>query len=258
VPPRASDLALGAVWRCPVSTLRVLPALFVLSSLVAGCAAKAPDPFKVPRSQFDGIRTVAVADVGLPVEVREPEAVKSRIADLLAEELMAAGFNVVPRAEVKRVAAAIREAAGPIYDPVTGKPDSAKVAAMEEAFRAAVRDSLGADAFLDPDVVVERAPFAGGKARWDGTSQTVQGLGSQMLMAVVGLEKKGVVPALSVCIKVMDEPNGTLLYHHHGGLEVLADHALRQVAASELFADDSRTVNAVTLALAPLRGRGVR
>jgi hypothetical protein len=49
-----------------------------------------------------------------------------------------------------------------------------------------------------------------------------------------------------------------VLYHHHGGLEVLVEHALREVPASELFADDSRTVNAVTLALAPLRGRGSR
>jgi hypothetical protein len=239
-----------------MSIVRVFP-VFVLAFLVTGCAAKAPDPFQVPRAHFDGIRSIAVADVGLAHEVPEPEAVRSRLADLITEELTAAGFSVVPRAEVMQVAEAIREQAGAIYDPVTGEPDSAKVAAMEEAFRAAVRDSLGADAFLDPNVVVERAWLAHGKARWDGTSQTLGSMVETLAMVARGLHEGG-IPALSLCVKVLDEPNGSLLYHHHGGLELLADHSLREVPASELFADDSRTVTSVTLALAPLRGRAVR
>jgi hypothetical protein len=238
-----------------MSRRRMSPGPFLLLALahsvsLAGCAAKAPpDPFQVPRSQFDVIRTIAVAEVGLPDGVLETDRVKSRISELITDDLSAAGFMVIPSSEIRPIWEGIKDAAGPVYDPVTGKPDSVKVAAMTAEFRAALLD-LGVHAYLDPDVLVVRAAFGGGQARWDGTSQTVQSLVSRLM-----LQKQGVLPALSVCVKIFDGPGAQLLYHHHGGLEVLANHNLKEVPASQLFTDDARTVQAVSLALAPLRHR---
>jgi hypothetical protein len=240
-----------------MSRRRMSPGLFVLvafalapSLFLAGCAAKVPpDPFQVPRSHFDAIRTIAMAEVGLPDGVLESDRVKSRIRQLISDELSAAGFTVIPNSEVRRVWDEIRDAAGPLYDPVTGQIDSVKAVAMTAEYRAALQD-LGADAFLDPDVLVVRAAFGGGQARWDGTSQMVQSLVSRLM-----LQKQGVLPALSVCVKIYEGPGAPMLYHHHGGLEVLADHNLKGVPASQLFSDDARTAQAVTLALAPLRDR---
>jgi hypothetical protein len=236
-------------------TLRPLAAFLVFSSLLAGCAAKSPDPFAMPRSSFDAIRTIAIGEVGVPSGLTDPEGVRSRLSALLAEELTAMGFTVIPTEEVNRVARAIRDAAGPLFDPATGRPDSVRLAAMGEQFSAAVRDSLGANAFLDPDVVVRPAPFVSGKARWDGATQEVQSFGSTLLMAMGGVRKEGVVSALSLRVNILDRPGGQLLYQSFGGLEVLANHRLQPVPYSELFQDQGRAPHAVRVAIAPLRDR---
>src|SRR5262245_16494481 len=85
------------------------------------------DAFEIPPDQLrQRVTTVAVASLDVPADLVDPARARALIEPRVAAMLTGAGYRVVPPEEWDRRWLAAAQAAGPIWDPVTGKRDDAR------------------------------------------------------------------------------------------------------------------------------------
>jgi hypothetical protein len=241
----------------PIPERRALAA--ALSIVVAGCAGGRTaqhNPFKVPRESFYGsLRVVALAPLRVPSDLENPEQVRRKFEVMVAQELRSSGLEVVPPAQVGPLLDAARAAAGPLFDPNTGKPVEAKVKALNEDMLRRVKTSFGADALLWQDLRVVMARLNHDTAAWDGVFEPA---GTGFWKRVVSGTHSGSIPALSLVVHLV-RVDGTDLYANSGGLRVISrvgmGGQIERIPQVELFADEARNTTAVHLAVDPLLGR---
>jgi hypothetical protein len=138
--------------------------LAVLALGTARARADEPyDPYRIPKDQFARqIRTIALLPVALPRATKDGESVRQTFETLIAEKLRAKGFAVVPSSEFERTWRAFSERMGGLFDPLTGKGDDQKLAAVREHTARELATKHDADAFLSPRIAIDFViPFAG-------------------------------------------------------------------------------------------------
>ena len=226
----------------------------VLALTLSACVPPAAkrDPFVVPKEKFLGsLQVVAIAPMRAPEDLEGGEEVKARFAATLEQRLAAGGLRVVPPAEVGPLLDAAKASKGGLFDPSTGKFDKEKAAQARKEALAALRAKHGAQALLEPALVVVRAPLAQDVARWDGAEESIGGFWKHFFVG----SHSGWIPALSFAVWLYGE-DGALLYGNGGGLRVLVKVSARgqqsPIPQAELFADESRNASAVSLAVDPL------
>jgi hypothetical protein len=229
-------------------------ALQVIAVVACACSTQKPyNPFKVPRESFyPALKTVAVAPVRLPSDLENPEPVRALFASAIAAKLKNAGFAVVPAADAGPIIDEKTKEAGGTFDQTTGKPDEAKVKALDAAIGRELKARFNADALLIPSIRVVNAALSHDQAHWDGVTE---GAGKGGFWKALVKTHSGFVPALSLVV-VLADPEGQLLYAKGGGVQVLGNvtmgGAVEWRPRSELFADGERNENAVHIALDPL------
>jgi hypothetical protein len=148
---------------------RVLAATLVL---LAACA-KPYDPFRVSRDEVRGrVRTIALAPIRLDVEVTDAQRTRDAIAELATARLVAAGFGVVAPTVMD---GAWRQAVvdvGPVYDPISGTADKARLGLVEDAVYRELGATHHADAVLQLRVVVVDVHLAGKTMQFCGMEDT--------------------------------------------------------------------------------------
>jgi hypothetical protein len=196
---------------------------------------------------------VALAPLGVPRDLDDPDGVRAKFLALVADQLRSAGLEIVPPTYTAAVFDEKAAQAGGIYDPYTGKPDEAKLKAAHAAAYAELGAKFKADAVLYSDIRVVTAALDHDKAIWDGTSEGA-GKGGVWKM-LLSASSSGRIPALSLAVRLRNMEDKDL-YVNAGGIQVLVNVGMggkaERVPRAELFANEERNVNAVRLALEPL------
>ena len=230
--------------------------------ILAGCAGKAYDPFRVPAAEFrQRVKTIAVARVVVPPNVGESGG-SAKFHPTLETRLRAAGFTVVPPEQVREVWDAKASELGGLFDQNTGNLDQAKANALMSHVREQMKQRFNADALVLPYVRTVPAsfgalPFAGITAKWDGASESIV---TSTIDNVLTPQVNGTVPAISLVVRIEDL-TGTILYVNAGGIQVVQklkpmpggfrrDNFV-DVPKNEIFADPQRIQQAVNYALDP-------
>ena len=250
---RASIMAnTMSAWRSRSPAVATVIILVTVGAL-SGCVdLKPPAPYtalKIPRAQLQGqIHTICLHPLNERAPLPQAEAKTAQLEKLLATHLEAAGFSVVPSAQVKAVWDEVKQQRGGYFDPFTGQVDARKLAAIKQTGYRELNHRLGCDAVLIPTIALVTASFSGGIAKWDSTSDVLAFLASGY----------GYVPALSLWVSVRDLHDQEI-YFGTGGIEVvekldsgLLRDQFTQVPVEKLLTNSERNEAAVTASLESL------
>jgi hypothetical protein len=241
-----------------------LSLLALAANVAAGCAGhNRYDPFIVPQSRiYDSVKIIALDPTcacGVPQELTAVDPDRGRFDSLLTLTLHNAGFTVVPPSESQAIWKHVTDSLGGLFNPTTGERDSSKFAQTRMLTMQVLRSRFHADGWLHPIIVAVSAKFAGGSAKWDGTSQSYMSFGKRFLASLVGGMTYGKTPALSLYVE-MEDMRGNVLYRNAGGLqlyELPSGQDFATIPLSQLYADTLRNRTAVHLALGPLVTRAL-
>ena len=223
--------------------------------IVAGCATAPPyNPFKIAEEEFHGkIRTIALAPIGVPGDLSEPDPVKAKFESLIEAKLREAGFSVVPSRESAEIFDKMNKQLGGIFDPVTGKRDETKLKTAQEHARRELGEKFKADAVLYPSIRSGLAKFSGGHASWGGASESLamtEGFFGQLQVG----QLRGTANALSLFVRI-ENIHGGDAYVNMGGIQLAVKISGGQfvpVPRGSLFVSQERNAAAVNTALGPL------
>ena len=226
--------------------------------LIAACAtgpkvAERPDPWQVDKDDFIRYaKVIGVADLYLPGGMEDPELIRQNFTDVILTTLRNSGYTVVQPQKYETNWQRIITELGGIEDTVSIGQNPKKIAiAMVKTL-----DELDAgfeiDAVLVPSIIVVEAPFASGVAAWDGARQSIKSGGA--VKSFLAGSPEGTLGALSLSV-TLTSPHGNTYFVHTGGIEVLSklegDNFVL-VPRSELFTDQKRIEESVSIALKPL------
>jgi hypothetical protein len=179
--------------------------------------------------------------VGMPSDLEDPRPIQALFDSLVSESLRSAGFTVISSDSAGGIWQHLVDSAGGLFDARTGERDAVKVRRLQTQWWTTVRDRYHADA-----------------AKWDGTSQSIEGFGGALVRGLFGQSRSGTTPAVS--LRVAIEADGELFYRNQGGIEVVVKpdggvgEGWNPIPRSELFRDPARNAKAVRIALEPLVG----
>ena len=228
------------------------------SLAIAACASgpkvvEDTDPWQVNKKDFlRYAKVIALADVYLPGGMPEPEPIKQNFSDLIETRLREAGFTVVRPQQYERNWNRIVEELGGVEDTLAIGQNPRKIALAMGRTLEELEAGFDLDAVLVPSVVVVEAPFAGGRAAWDGAIQSIKSGGA--VKNFFAGSPEGTLDALSLSVTLVS-PHGNTYFEHAGGIEVLRKLEGKEfvlVPRSELFTDQERIEKSVERALEPL------
>ena len=233
----------------------LLTAALATTLIGVGCATTPPyNPFKIAQEEFYGnIKTIALAPVGLPRDLEDPDPVKAKFESLVEAKLREAGFSVVPSRETAEIFDRMNKQVGGIFDPVTGKRDETKFKTIREHILREMGTKFKADAVLYPNIRLGTARFAGGQASWDGTSESLSTTGGFLGALQVG-QFQGTTGALSLIVTI-ENIHGVDVYVNAGGIQLISKLSFGKfvpVPRSQLFVDEARNAAAANIAVGPL------
>lgn len=244
----SKEWIIRTLWRKKRNAM--LQPLLLLTTLVAvlmgvGCASTPRyNPFKIPQDEFySKIKTIALAQIRVPRDLEDPTPVRSRFESLIDAKLREAGFSTVPSRELEAIFDKVAQQKGGLFDPVTGKPDEARVKSVWENTLLLMRERFNADSVLLPRIEVVDAEFYEGEANWDGANEWF-----------TSRERNGSIRALSLVVVIKDA-SGLDVYIGRGGIQVaskISGGKFVLLPRAELFANQERNVAAVNVALNPL------
>lgn len=208
--------------------------------------------------------TLCLHPVEIPVAEKDDGERRVSLERRLRDALIAASFAVPDPQAVSDLVKRIETSTGGFVDAATGRRDEAHYRAFREQHAAALRSELGCDAQLSARVARVRARFAGGTARWDGTTDSVSSTGRVVLQALGGVHESGWVAALSLWLHAFDLEGNDLAFRS-AGIETLVNMAVlreQDVLPEDLWLTNVEKLNAaIQSALGPngelLRHHGV-
>ena len=158
-----------------------------------------------------------------PPTLEQSQRVQVRYRELLRAKFAALGFEIVGGADYDELWAAERAGSGGFYDRFSGHPDMPRVKAARARVMAVLRERDNATAVIVPKIVVRKAHFTEGYARWDGVSESVTGGGSALFNKSIfnrDLGYSGELDALSLKVGILDD-SGAVLYEGVGGVQLI-------------------------------------
>jgi hypothetical protein len=228
----------------------------IIAALIGGgCATTAPyNPFKVTQEEiYAKTKTIALTPVVVPGDLTDPEALKAKFESLLEAKLREAGFLTVPSKEFAEIWKRMTEQVGGYFDPISGKRDESKLKTVREHTYRELSTKFNADACLHSNIRVFKINWSGTTARWHGASESIMPAGQQVLEVLVGINRYGTVPALSLTVSLQDT-NEVNLYLNSGGIQLvskLSGSKFVPVPIYQLLLNEERNLNAVNIALGP-------
>ena len=197
---------------------------------------------------FQDSTVIALSPVDIPPQLQVNVDAQRTFGALLAQQLRAAGFRIVPPDTTAVVWLHARDSLGGYFDTYTGKVIPAKRDSVMMTARRLLHDRHGADAWLRPAILVTGRPFTGGKVQWDGVEEESGGSGG-LLEAFFGGTNVGTIPAASFLVSVEDLA-GKEVYRGVGGIRLLARvRGKRLETVLDALATPERNAAAVHLAL---------
>ncbi len=223
-----------------------------------GTAVPGPPTLAALVRQYPRLLLVPTAVPDMP----QRSAVVERLDVGLQRKLAALGFQVERAPDYSPAWHAERERVGGFHDPLSGKPDIAKLEAARRAVFSQVAAGRDVQAIVYPVLVVHAAAYAQGEAQWDGARENVFAAKSA-LGSVFNMSRNlvGQLQALSLELRIAGADDDTV-YEGAGGLRLLEKFqrgGAYALPVSEWMGDAGRDQPAIDLALQglapPAQGR---
>ena len=231
-----------------------------IAIVVMGCAGKRYDPWRIAPERFSStVHTLAMLPVGVPTELSGSPPVSMVLDSLVTSALRDAGYAVIPSDSAGLIWQRLVDSAGGFFDSRSGELDETKQHTLKARLWEAVQEHHYVDALVFPAVIPVAAKFSNSTAKWDGTSQKIEGFGGALVRGLFGERRSGTTAAVSLLIVV--EADGRVLYMNQGGIQVVikpkggVTEGWDRVPRSELFRDRERVTKAARIALEPLVGK---
>jgi hypothetical protein len=198
--------------------------------------------------------------VSVPMSDVHAEPQRSNVERKLFAALREASFELAEPTAVRALQERVRTESGGYIDAATGERDEARFRAYRKALGSALHAEFGCDAQLHASVVQLRAPFAGGVASWDGTSQAVSSDGRRALHIFRGIREQGWVTALSLWLRVLDR-DGNEIAFRSAGIETPVQLAVvedRDFVPEDRWLTDEARLDAAILSALGRQGESLR
>ncbi len=194
----------------PRSSLFLNVELVVLASLLFyGCSVSSHgdiNTFAVERV-LDSSRNVVVAPLTVPPDLKIPDDVLAACDSVIHSKILGVGFSAIPSTQYADAWDRIVVVMDGLYDTTTGEWDQDRYEIAREQLVRDLSDRNDFRLIVRPEIWFVDAPFSGGTARWDGTSQGMVGFGTRLLDFFVQIFNasessfpEGTVPAISLGI----------------------------------------------------------
>lgn len=233
---------------------------------------RAPSPLLVPRDQIlANVHRVALSPINVG-EYQVPEDVQKRLMDLLRQELAPLNWEIVDSPQARdALRAKILE--GDLYDPLTGKRDEERAAAIRKSVFPLLSSGAPPDAVMWIALLQTSALHQQGDVEWDGVNQSGFTMGPVVKKTALFFGGSanlqagtGSIKAITLSVYMADR-NDIALYQGRGGLQLAQklkftpaaygsygpnDTDAIDLAPGELFRDPSREQPSVHAALREL------
>lgn len=191
----------------------------------------------VPQADIEKVKTIAIAPASVSIS-RMIAGLPERIESALSRALTKAGFFVVPAGVYRSAYELALEKAGGFYDPVTGEVVEERRRAVSSAVLDELHMKSNVDAVIFPDALEVVAEQDGGRATWDGVTQSIaQSESALAKLNAAGVDKVSFIPAVSIAVRLVDL-NDRDLYRKQSGVQLLRRFAVMNmvdVPDAEIF-----------------------
>lgn len=182
------------------------------------------------------MEALALAPMALPVDLPVEDSVVAALTALLGERLQSNGFPVLPVEVYDSVRQEVDPEGLDPADPLLSLKEMDWTRALDRRVLPALRDNLGTDGYIFPEVQVVEAFFEGDEASWDGVTQKVgktRSFGAKLFSGILNailfnkdeIETEAPPPTGSLwalSLEVRIENNlGATVYAGRGGIELL-------------------------------------
>lgn len=208
----------------------------------------------IPRAElFANFSKVALAPLDV-AEIAQRAEVQARYRQGLEKRLGELGLAVTGGEDYGPLWDAERAAAGGFFDPFTGRRDEDRLRTARGRVFAAMHQKYGITGIVYPSVVLTTAAYKQGTAKWDGVADSVTSTKGFGKLLDPSMQYMGELSALSLDIRIADADDRTL-FEETGGIQVAEKFSggrVSPVPEPELFADASKDIRAMEIALRPL------
>jgi hypothetical protein len=234
-----------------IKTLLII-IMFFLSFNIFGFDIKAENScFKINTDKFkSNVHIIAMLPVFGPQSIPNSKDISKRYETLITSILNKANIKVIPPEEYFKIHIPIREKAGALYDPMTGKPDEEKLKQVNEQTIEEMKKKHSIDSFIIMRINIVKISWNGNSANWDGVYESTTGK-TGLAGFFAAPDAKGSIPGLSLTVSIFDT-NEILLYFNAGGIQLLkmvSRSGLVDIPTEQLFTDKSKDVRAVNIAM---------
>jgi hypothetical protein len=230
-----------------------------LGLVLLGCAVPPAPPPLQPAAEMQqrGVRTIALAPLRVDGGIAEPVRARSELEPRVTARLVAAGFTVVPSAELDGLWKSAAGEVGAVYDPVTGEVDRERFDAVQASVLHDLRVRHHADAVLHIAVVRVSFYLPDATLWFYGTKDLLYWPRQEGGLSGFDRATYATVSCLDLRLTDLDERE---LFTDRGGLETIETYA-RQTHAErpldERMRDPKRLEQAVDYAMTALTGPAV-
>lgn len=223
-------------------------------SLAVACQTtppRLPQMVHTPDEFWSGFPVLCLSAVTSDIDLRDEASARLALVErLLAAELEAHEYEVVPSPAADELWAEIQSSGEGRFDPHTGRVDVAAHDRSRQTYWQALVERLGCSALVSSRLAMVSAGFVNGLAEWDGTSDKVEGAWGE----------SGRVAALSFRVWIHDEDDEDV-YFGAGGIETISTFereffttAFELKPAAGMLQDEERVRMAIRIALDELFG----
>ena len=169
-------------------------------------------PYKYYLGNLDSVYTIPRKVVITPFNFLSNDTTiqeyEIKLEDSIATILKTNGFEVVNSNLAKSSIDTIRESAGGLYDPNTGKLDTKKTERITGEVVSKLTAQFGATCVIFPSIVLVMAKVENNGVRWHGRYIPLSGF----------FNVSGTISAFSLYVQMYDA-NGTMVFDNAGGIQ---------------------------------------
>lgn len=216
---------------------------------------KIASPLQIPRDEIlASVHQVVVMPLNTG-KFEMPAEIQTRYLENIKTELQKLNLELIVSPKAMDIFANEFQKAGPMYDPLTGKQNEARIKATRKKAIQAIDPT--ADAILITSLVKVNAPHFHGDSKWDGASQNAVDLGPVKKRGIFEAPEnssEGSVSAVSLNLQLRDLDD-KILYLSRGGIQLiqqLQGEKAIDLAPTELFKEPRHETAAAHYALRDL------
>ena len=229
---------------------KIATILALLTLTLSACQSTPPYvPYKVEKSQIVAMpKKIGIMPTQVFFDIDNEEEKSNYFHDQLVSQFEKQDFEVITADKWKEIYQKVKDQAGQLYNPKTGKADQEKLKQVKAKARQQYFEKYGVSTILYSAIVPTKASWNKNSANWHGAEQAATGE-SGFWAYITAPDAYGTVGALSLWVNIEDD-NQQDVFIEHGGIQLLSYATytgFENLPKSELLIDDIKNSHAVYL-----------